>query len=184
LGVVIALSPHPSTPASAWTVSALAERTAGNDLRLRYVVAGALDGLNVPPPGAVRRGDRLWEHTCAEAFVRADGASAYVELNFSPAREWAAYAFTAYRAGGPLAASRLAPRVDVRREGETLMLEARVALSDLSSAYVDAAVLGVGLSVVTETTDGRCAYWALHHPRAQPDFHHADAFTLRLEPSA
>ena len=138
----------------------------------------------MPSSGAVRRGDRLWEHTCAEAFVKAEGASAYVELNFSPSQEWSAYAFTAYREGGALPASRLAPTVDVRREPATLVLEARVALNDLSSAYAGAAVLRVGLSMVTETVGGQCAYWALHHARAQPDFHHADAFALRLEASA
>ncbi len=44
-----------------------------DDLRLRYVLHGALDGMRLPPPGALRRGDRLWEHTCSEAFVAADG---------------------------------------------------------------------------------------------------------------
>ena len=177
---VIALSPHPSTPEDAWAVSALAERS-GDDLRLRYVLHGALDGLRLPPPGALRRGDRLWEHTCAEAFVATEGTSAYVELNFSPAREWAAYAFTAYREGGPLAASGLEPRIVVRRERDTLALDVLVALADLSCSYRDA-VLRVGLSVVVEATNGRLSYWALHHPRAQPDFHDPDGFALRLEP--
>ena len=174
------MSPHPSTPETAWTVSALAERTAAHDLRLRYLVEGALDRLRIPPPGDVRRGDRLWEHTCAEAFVRADGAAAYVELNVAPSREWAAYVFTAYREGGRLASSRLAPRIAVRRDRATLGLDVGVALADLTPTYADA-VLQVGLTVVTESTDGRLAYWALRHPRARPDFHHADAFALRLE---
>jgi hypothetical protein len=178
---VIALKPHRSTPDDSRTVSALAERTDAGDLRLRYVVGGALDGVRLPPLGALRRSDRLWEHTCAEAFVAADGASAYVELNVSPSREWAAYAFTAYREGGPLAASRLDPRIVVRRERDSIALDVRVALADLSSAYRDA-VLRIGLSVVVEATDGRLSYWALHHPSAHPDFHHPDGFTLRLEP--
>jgi hypothetical protein len=178
---VLALSPHPSTPAYAWTVSALAERTADDDLRLRYVLRGPLDGIRLPPPGALRRADRLWEHTCAEAFLAAEGTSAYVELNFSPSREWAAYAFTAYREGAPLAASRLEPRIIVRRERDALALDVLVALTDLSCAYQDA-VLRVGLSVVVEATDGRLSYWALRHPSAHPDFHHADGFALRLEP--
>ena len=160
-------------------MSALAERTDGDDLRLRWVVRGALDGLRLPPSGSVRRGDRLWEHTCAEAFVRADGEPSYVELNFAPSCEWAAYAFTAYRDGGPLAWSGGAPRVDVRREAETLTIDVRLALGDLSSAF-PAADLRVGLSVITEDVAGRRAFFALHHPGAEPDFHHADGFTLRL----
>lgn len=180
---MIALRPHPSTPEDAWKVAALAERTAERSLRLRYRIDGAIADLRVPPPGAPRRGDRLWEHTCAEAFVAAEGAAAYVELNFAPSREWAAYAFSAYREGGPLLSDRLAPRIDVRRDGATLALDVLVALGDLARAY-PAAALRVGLSVVTETTDGRHAYWALHHPSARPDFHHPDAFALRLEPPA
>jgi hypothetical protein len=178
---VIALTPHPATPADAWRVSASAER-AGDDLRLRFVLDGALDRIRLPPLGALRRGDRLWEHTCMEAFVAAHIAptsSAYVELNFSPSREWAAYAFTAYRDGGPLAATRVEPQVVVRRDRDTLALDVLVALGDLSCSYPDA-VLRVGLSTVVEATDGRLSYWALHHPSAQPDFHHADGFTLRL----
>ena len=178
---VIALSPHRSTPADAWHVSALAERTDDDELRLRYVLNGALDGMRLPPPGTLCRGDRLWEHTCAEAFIAAEGTSAYVELNVSPSREWAAYAFTAYRDGAPLAASRLEPRIVVRRERDTLALDVLVALADLSCSYRDA-ILRIGLSAVVEATDGRLSYWALHHPSAQPDFHHPDAFTLRLPP--
>ena len=178
---MIALTPHPSTPENAWTVSALAERTADDDLRLRYVLHGPLDAIRLPPPGPLRRADRLWEHTCAEAFVAAAGTAAYVELNFSPSREWAAYAFTAYRAAGPLAATALEPRIVVRRERDTVALDVLVALADLSCSYRDA-VLRVGLSVVVAATDGRLSYWALHHPSPRPDFHHPDGFTLRLEP--
>lgn len=180
---MIALRPHPSTPEDAWTVSALAERTDGGELRLRWVVRGTLDELRLPPPGPVRRGDRLWEHTCAEAFVRAEGEPSYVELNFAPSCAWAAYAFTAYRDGGPLAWGGTAPRVDVRRERETLAFDVRVALRDLSSAF-PGADLRVGLSVITEDVEGRRAFFALDHPSAEPDFHHADGFTLRLEARA
>jgi hypothetical protein len=180
---MISLVPHPSTPETAWTVSASAERSAENELRLRYRIGGAVDALRVPSLGAVRAGDRLWEHTCTEAFLGAESASGYVELNVSPSREWAAYAFTAYRQGGPPISGRRAPRIDVRRAPADLAIDVRVALADLSPVLPPDAVLRVGLTVVTEATDGRHAYWALHHPSARPDFHHADARTLRLEPA-
>lgn len=180
---MIALHPHPSTPEDAWTVSALAERTNDDDLHLRWVLRGALDGLRLPPPGPVRQSDRLWEHTCAEAFVRADSEPSYVELNFAPSREWAAYAFTGYRDGGPLATKELAPHVDVRREPEAVTFDARVALGALLPTFLGAD-LRVGLSVITEAADGRRAFFALHHPCPQPDFHHADGFALRLEARA
>lgn len=178
---VITLIPHPSTPADGWNVSALAARSADGNLHLRYVLQGALDGMRLPAPISRGRGDRLWEHTCAEAFVAAEGTSAYVELNFSPSREWAAYAFTAYRAGASLAATGLEPRIIVRRTRDTIALDALVALADLSCSYRDA-LLRVGLSVVIEATDGQLSYWALNHPSTRPDFHNSDGFALRLEP--
>lgn len=179
--VVIALSPHPSTPADAWDVSASAERTADGDLRLRWVVRGTLDGLRVPPLGPLRRGDRLWEHTCMEAFIAAADTPAYVELNVAPSREWAAYAFTAYRENTPFDATRVAPEIVVRRDPDAITVDAVVALASFSSSYRDAA-LRVGLSVVIETSAGGLSYWAIRHPSARPDFHHADGFTLHIAP--
>ena len=38
----------------------------------------------------------------------------------------------------------------------------------------------LGLSAVIETDDGRLSYWALAHPRAQPDFHHPVGWTARV----
>ncbi|MCC6764043.1 MAG: DOMON-like domain-containing protein [Deltaproteobacteria bacterium] len=176
---MIPLAPHPSTPDDAWDVSALAERAADGTLRLRYVLRGALDGMRLPPPGPLRRGDRLWEHTCAEVFVAAEGASAYVELNVSPAREWAAYAFAAYREGAPLPAAAREPRIVVRLDHDALALDVLVALADLSASHANAA-LRIGLAVVVEAADGRLSYWALRHPTVKPDFHHPDGFALRL----
>jgi hypothetical protein len=178
---MIALTPHPSTPERAWRVSARATRTAGGELRLRYLLEGALAGVRIPPPGAMARGTDLWKHTCFEAFVAAEGRPGYVELNFAPSRAWAAYAFSAYREGGPLTDSRLSPEIVVRRESDALAVDVLVALADLSIAYRDAVLL-VGLAAVVESVQGRCSYWALRHPVGRPDFHHPEAFALRLEP--
>ncbi|HXJ37128.1 MAG TPA: DOMON-like domain-containing protein [Candidatus Eisenbacteria bacterium] len=179
---MLPLVPHPSTPERAWRIAARAERTAGGELRLRYVLEGALGGVRIPPPGALRRGTDLWRHTCFEAFIAAEGKPGYVELNFSPSREWAAYAFHRYREGGPLTDSRVAPQIVVRRESERLGVDVLVELEDLSVSYRDAA-LRVGLSAVVESNAGRCSYWALRHPAVKPDFHHEDGFALRLEES-
>ena len=45
-----ALRPHPSTPEGAWSVAARADRTDGGELRLRYVLQGALGGVRLPEP--------------------------------------------------------------------------------------------------------------------------------------
>ncbi len=178
---VIALVPHPATPTDVLHVSARAERGADGALCFRWELRGAVGGVCVPPLGPVGRGDRLWEHTCVEAFVAAEDAPGYVELNVSPARAWALYAFDAYRAGARPAAPALVPAIVVRRDADALAIEARVALVELSAVYAMAA-LRVGLAVVVEAVDGRRSYWALRHPSAQPDFHHPDGCTLRLAP--
>ena len=179
---MIPLVAHPSTPAGGARVAARLERTADGLLRIGYRLDGALDDLVVPPPGPGGRGDRLWEHTCCEAFLGLDGAPAYLELNFSPAGTWAAYAFASYRAGAPLALDP-APSVTVRRSGAALELEALVDGRRLPGAYARAA-LRVGLSAVLEARAGMLSYWALRHPSGRPDFHHADAFALALEATA
>jgi len=177
---MIPLLPHPSTPERAWRVTAHAQRTEGGELQLRYRLEGALAGVRIPPTGACRRGHELWRHTCFEAFVAADGKPGYVELNFAPSREWAAYAFARYREGGPLTDSRLDPHVVVHAESDALGLDALVPLADLSVSYRDAA-LRIGLAAVVESVSGRCSYWALRHPVGRPDFHHADNFALRVD---
>ena len=156
-----------------------AERT-GGELRLRYRLEGMIAGVRVPPPAALSRGHELWRHTCFEAFVAAEGKPGYVELNFAPSRQWAAYAFRSYREGGPITDSRLVPDVVTHREPDALGLQALVALDDLSISYRGAA-LRIGLAAVVESVHGRCSYWALRHPVGRTDFHHETAFALRLE---
>lgn len=173
------LVPHPSTPAPAYRVTARVQRAA-DGLRLRYRLAGALGAVRVAPPGPPRGGDRLWEHTCFEAFVGPATAPAYVELNLAPSGEWAAYAFRDYRHGSD-AADAAVTRLEVRSTVDVLELDATVRLG--STAWRELR-LRLGLSAVVEAADGHRAYWALRHPAGPPDFHHADAFALALEPAA
>ncbi len=58
-------------------------------------------------------------------------------------------------------------------------MDAIIDISDLS-ALRDCHALRLALSAVIEETDGRLSYWALAHPAAKPDFHHAEAFVLSL----
>jgi hypothetical protein len=151
-------------------------RTEADRLTLRYLLAGAVDQLRIPPQQPPARADKLWQHTCFEAFVVAQGKQGYFEFNFSPSIEWAAYRFTGYRAGmapfelpGP-------PRVAVGRRPDRLTLEAELDLAALPGE------LRLALSAVIEAADGSLSYWALRHPPGKPDFHHADGFALRLDP--
>jgi hypothetical protein len=178
----VTLTPHPVVSAGGVrAIDVRVRRARDAVLGLRYRVTGDLDDVRVPVPATPRAADRLWEHTCFEAFVGVDGERAYHELNASPSGEWAIFAFRDTRDGGPLGGS-AAPRIEFRRSREMLELEAELALDALSTAY-RGAVLRIGLSAVVESTANALSYWALRHPAARPDFHHPEAFALRLEPA-
>jgi hypothetical protein len=169
---VIDLLRHPHTPARAVRgVRAAAARAPGGLLELRYRIAGELERLRIPPPRPRAIGERLWEHSCCEAFVAPAGAPEYREFNFSPAGEWAAYAFRSYRRGEPWLAPD--PQIDVRTQGEALELRARIPAPP--------GRLRVALCAVIEEDDGGLSYWALRHPAGKPDFHHPEGFALELE---
>jgi hypothetical protein len=150
-------------------------RLAPGKLALAYVVTGDLARVRLPPMSASARTDNLWRHTCFEAFIAADAEDGYLELNFAPSTEWAAYRFTGYRAGME-AADIPVPEIAV-----TSASEVRVAV-DLAGALPQSARWRLGLSAVLEETDGARSYWALAHPPGKADFHHASSFALTLPP--
>lgn len=78
------------------SLAADVERTPDGGLVFSYRLQGDMARLRIPA-GVAGRGDRLWEQTCFEAFIAPRGATAYVEFNFSPSGQWAAYAFSDYR---------------------------------------------------------------------------------------
>ena len=164
-------------------IVAQADRPKPALLALRFVVDVALARVRIPRPEPSHRGERLWEHTCFEAFIAARASAAYHELNLSPGGAWAVHAFARYRDGGPLADDSLAPRIAVQRDDGRLAVEAIVDLASLAPTYTTAP-LRVALAAVIEAEDGALSYWALRHPPGRPDFHHADGFTLVLDPPA
>jgi len=172
------LQPHPTAPCEA--VRALeveAVRTGPGRLALRYRLEGRVADLLVPPPAPPARTDELWRHTCFEAFLRGPDGEAYVEINLAPSGQWAAHLFDGYRAGmrdAPLAA---APIIEVRATEDLLELSAEL---DLTGLLPPDAAWRAGLTAVIEETEGRTSYWALAHPPAKADFHHADGFVLTL----
>lgn len=146
---------------------------------LTYVLNGKVDLLQIPPPGPPRRADRLWEHTCFEAFVMPKGRPEYYELNFSPSGKWAAYAFRGYRDGVVLETEGLAPAIACTAAADHFELNAAIQLDRLPKLQRNA-VARVGLSAVIEERDGKLSYWALNHPSGRPDFHHMDGFVLEV----
>ena len=153
-------------------------RDAG-ELAITYVLTGDIRRLRIPPLRPARSADRLWEHTCFEAFVGVTGKSEYYEFNFSPSGEWAVYAFRRYRERVPLVGDRV-PEITVRSEKNSLELDAIVRL-DYLPLIQPRASLRLALSAVIEENSGMLSYWALEHPAGSPDFHHPDSFALEIE---
>lgn len=143
----------------------------GSALQFRFTLSGDVSALRIPTP-AEGPADRLWEHTCFEAFVRGGEGPGYVEFNFAPSGQWARYEFADYRErikapGAPT------PLVQVERGDDRLSLVATVpadALPPLDAGFA------LALTTVVEAADGSVSYWALRHPPGRPDFHHADGF--------
>ncbi|HEY7889062.1 MAG TPA: DOMON-like domain-containing protein [Steroidobacteraceae bacterium] len=182
------LIPHPDIPSgAARSVTACAEPVGPDSLRFRYVLEADLQFIRIPPRAAdAGRTDPLWAHTCFEAFVALPGSPRYLELNFSPSGQWAAYGFDSYRQGMTPVLEE-APRLALQRSAERLELQAEVQLGgSLSSPEPVRRASGgrslrIALSTVVEDRDGRLSYWALRHPPGRPDFHHPESFSLALE---
>jgi len=172
---------HPATPAPVVrTIEAQAALLADGRLRIAYRLWGDMVRLRIPATQAPDRTDMLWEHTCFEAFIAAAGETSYREFNFSPAGQWAAYAFSDYRQRDEMADPAVPPQITTRLFAGRLELEAIIAAEALPPG---AAAFRIGLSAVVEaadTVDGSHSYWALRHPAARPDFHQHAAFTLEL----
>ena len=174
-----ALLAHPDLPGEAvWHISVQVERS-GVELTCHYTLFGELAHVRVPRALAGRRADELWQHTCFEAFIAPQGDPGYYEFNFSPALDWAAYRFTAYREGMVPANLARAPGLNVHRAADRLELTASVHLVGLAGLE-RARRLRVALATVVEEDSGRLSDWALRHAPGNPDFHHPDSFALEL----
>ena len=177
----VALVRHPSTPAAAVRhIDVELAPTPDGGLKLRYFLDGDIDALAIPAPAAPGRRDGLWQHTCFEAFIGGQGSSAYCEFNFSPSTEWAAYGFSAYRAGMVPLDYSTPPSVAVSITDDRIALEALVPLEALLALPGDG-TLTIGLAAVIEDHTGEQSFWALAHRAEKPDFHSAAGFVLQLE---
>jgi hypothetical protein len=151
-------------------------------LRLIYCLQGPIAQLRIPPPVATPgAADGLWQQTCFEWFVAEPDQAAYQEFNFSPSGDWAAYRFERERVRNPAAeatAPAACPRITVAHTAQALQLQVWLPLSALPP--LNPRGWQLGLSAVLQDHDGRLSYWALHHPKPQPDFHHRSGWTQHL----
>ena len=148
------------------------DRLKADAISLRYLVTGRISKLRLPVPTKRVRADELWRHTCFEAFVQALPGSAYLEFNFAPSTQWAAYAFSSYRTEMSVADTVPAPTIEIVTGVSSFELRATLGGLGTGRAF------RLGLSAVIEDTNGDTSYWALVHPPGKPDFHHSDCFAL------
>jgi hypothetical protein len=151
-------------------------------LVLSYFVTGKIDDLRIPPVTAAGRTDKLWRHTCFEAFIRASPRTAYYEFNFAPSTQWAAYQFSSYRSGMRVVTEVNAPQIEVQSGPACYTLQASLELDRLLSLPRDD-IWHLGLSALIEERSGRKSYWALAHPPGKADFHHSDCFAHEFSPA-
>lgn len=177
----VPLLPHPGNAPGPVRALAVRVTRVGNTLSLSYQLAAAPGTIRLPERAPALRQDELWRHTCFEAFIRRADAAAYLELNFAPSTQWAAYGFDSYRASRRDVALAAAPAIDALEAPWRFELHASVAVgrSDAGATLADAP-WRVGVSAVIEATDGGLSYFALKFPPGKPDFHHPDAFVLEL----
>lgn len=170
------LIPHPDfPPAAVEAVEAELDLSTPGIATLWYTIFGAIDALVVPVEVAQRQADELWRTTCFEMFALEGSGPGYLEFNFSPSTEWAAYRFDDYRSGmGPAEL----PHDPIISRIEATWFDLHVTLPfDLTGASHS-----LQLAAIIEEKDGRKSFWALAHPSGEPDFHDPDCFALKLPP--
>jgi len=171
------LTPHPAAgagPVAGLQVTLRIDQ-ATRCLVLDYRIEADPGQLLLPKPASPGRHDGLWRHTCLEAFLRTAGGAGYVEFNFSPSGQWAAYHFDGRREGMQTLALRRDPAPRSGREPGAAWLSVALDLDDLPAGPLE-----IGLSAVVEAAGGHFGYWALRHGDGPPDFHDPESFTLHL----
>ena len=163
------LVPHSTTATSLVQSIDTAVWSEAGRWHFRYLVDG-IDGLILLDQRTAVRTDDLWRHSCFEAFVGL-GDGAYLEFNWSPSTQWAAYRFDRYR---DARSDEPAEIEIVIEKGEAwFLLEAVVKCSALTEGS------SLGLSAVIKERGGT-SYWALAHPDGRPDFHDRACFQALL----
>jgi hypothetical protein len=173
----VSLMCHPQSDAGGIeAIDCTATLGQGGEIKLVYRVTGALEALKIAGPAIPDRVDGLWKNTCFELFVGNSEDKSYLEYNFAPSGQWAAYQFSGYRAGMAQLETRV-PIVSVAQSGDFLTVSVTLYVPD-TERHAD---LWVGISAVVATKSREISYWALAHPAGSPDFHHKDCFALKLE---
>ena len=170
--IVYRLKPHSDFAHPAIDLAVEVSRS-DSALSLKYQLEGAIEEVALPPVHSPTRADRLWQHTCFEAFIRPIKGEGYFEFNFSPSRAWAIYEFDRYRENMCAPTGVAAPRIGIPIAKGMFELHPVIYPKIAEPA-------ALGLSAVIEAKDGTKSYWALAHAPGPPDFHNPDCFIATL----
>jgi hypothetical protein len=169
------LSPHPAFGNFGLDDIAVGlERPSASLIRLHYTLVGDISAIVVPPSAEPLRTDGLWESTCFELFLRREGESGYLELNFAPSGEWAAYSFRAFREGMVQAAMPGPPEISATVTADRLEVEVAV------SPWLDDGPYAMNIAAILQNRTGHRSFWAISHAGGEPDFHHPSCFIEQL----
>ncbi|XGC79717.1 DOMON-like domain-containing protein [Bdellovibrio bacteriovorus] len=163
------LQPFVRTPLTEqFKISSDLQRVSSEKIEITFQFSGPLHKIQWPDPLIIEsRQDELWKTTCLEAFLGAgsEPKDSYIEINCSPNGNWNAYSFSSYREGMTPSA-----HITVRLKEKSIQDQNAVFKIELHSTQAIATAC-IGLTAVTEFTDGEKAYWALRHPKSTADFH-------------
>jgi hypothetical protein len=178
----VKLVPHPSCKAGpVRSISASGWLDRQERLTVDYELLGDLGAICLPTAAlAPTRLDGLWQHSCFELFAQAGAGPGYVEFNFAPSGDWASYAFDGYRTRHPADGPALTTMEVHYRSDSRFTLRACTALHTAGRGSPGTRSWQLGMAAVIETMSGTRSYWALQHPRREPDFHDAAAFAVEL----
>jgi hypothetical protein len=147
-------------------------------LLIQYTLLGEIDRVAIPAPAKKpARKANLWEQTCFEFFLSIKNSPVYWEFNLSPAGDWNIYRFDDYRQGMQEEPAYTALPFSIESESDAFSLSLKL---DLDEIIPVGRVLDVGISAVTQLTDGKMTHWALTHPGTKADFHRREGFTIKL----
>lgn len=172
------LAPFPGLPVPEGVRVTGRARREGALLDLSWRLEFPAGMVAIPAPAATpERRRELWEATCFEFFVMSPDRPGYWEFNLAPSGHWSVFHFDGYRAGmRDEAAFAALPFTVSNGPGRC---EAATSI-DLTALGLAESPWRLAVTMVVAEPGGRTTYWALAHPAAQPDFHHAGGFVLPL----
>ncbi|NQY14129.1 MAG: DOMON-like domain-containing protein [Henriciella sp.] len=174
---IIQLQSHAIAPCPWVSALTVEVERAGDAISILFHVQGALSKIRFPTDNGGQRRDELWTTTCFEAFFRAPGEDQYLEFNFAPNGDWAAFRFDGYRAN---MADLDCPAPEIETQISDSAARVRVTLPD-GLFEPKAALILFGPTAILEDIDGTRSFWAIHHALNKPDFHHIDTFKMTLD---